>query len=214
MAPNKRSGEEAFTGLEAVIFVLVLLGISGVVLIVTNGGDAPGWVRTFPGGMVADSVYVSGDHMQPVGTVYGFPAVGRRAGKPVYYFARPDPRRLGAVQGMVSLFIGHTGAIDMDRVTVTWSGKNFSEQISKSDLVPLVCPNWTITGKYNMLPGHVADADNWMEPDEEFEILVCSSHGALPYETFTVTLSPEGTAMPLSITRTAPGRIEPVMRLG
>lgn len=209
-----QNGDNAFTGLEVLILIAVLLAAAGVLLLFMGGGQQPGWVKTFPGGMVADSVYVSGDNMQPVGTVVGFPAVSRMNNKPLIVFSRPDPKKLGAVQAMVSLFIGHTGAIDMDRVSVTWSGNGYSEKIPQSKVLPLVCPNWTIAGKYNMLPGHVADADNWMEPDEEFEILVCSSHGARSYEYFTVTLSPEGTAMPLPLTRMAPGRIDPVMRLG
>lgn len=211
---GQRRGEDAFTGLEVVILILVLLVVTGAYFILTNAGETPGWVRTFPGGMVAESVYVSGDNMQPVGSMYGFPAVSRVTGKPLMIVPGPDPKRLGAVQVMVSLFLGHTGAIDMDQVRVSWAGDGSIEQIPKTSVQPLVCPNWTVTGKYNMLPGHVADADNWMEPDEEFEVLVCTSHGARPNERFTVTFSPEGTAMPLSLTRAAPGRIEPVMRLG
>ncbi|WP_321505368.1 hypothetical protein [uncultured Methanoregula sp.] len=206
--------EDAFTGLEVVILIIVLLVIAGGFFLFMTSGETPGWARTFPGGMVADSVYVSGDHMQPVGSVVGFPAVSRINNKPLFLVPRGDPKRLGAIQVMVSLFIGHTGAIDMDQVHVSWTGDGFSEQIPKTNILPLVCPNWTITGKYNMLPGHVADADNWMEPDEEFEILVCSSRGVRPYESFTVTLRPEGTAMPLPLARTAPARIEPVMKLG
>nr|WP_320162421.1 hypothetical protein [uncultured Methanoregula sp.] len=214
MAVHNPRGEDAFTGLELVILVLVLLASVAAVIILTNPWQTAGWARTFPGGMVADSVYISGDHMQPVGSVAGFPAVSRMNNKPLFLVSRPDSKRLGAIQVMVSLFIGHTGAIDMDEVHVSWAGDGLSEQIPRTDILPLVCPNWTIAGKYNMLPGHVADADNWMEPDEEFEILVCSSHGARPYESFTVTLSPEGTAMPLPLTRTAPARIEQVMKLG
>jgi hypothetical protein len=211
---GNRNSEDAFTGLELVTGILVLLVIGGALLLLAGSGEPPGWTRTFPGGMVADSVYVSGDNMQPVGSMFGFPAVSRLSTKPLLVVSRQDPTRLGAVQVMVSLFIGHTGAIDMDQVRVSWTGDGFTEQIPRTDTLPLVCPNWTITGKYNMLPGHVADADNWMEPDEEFELLICSSRGARPYQPFTVTLSPEGTAMPLSLSRMAPPRIEKVMKLG
>nr|WP_319376956.1 hypothetical protein [uncultured Methanoregula sp.] len=206
--------DDAFTGLELVILILVLLAAVIAIIVFTNPGETPGWVRTFPGGMVADSIYVSGDHMQPVGSVFGFPAVSRVSNKPLYIVPRPDPKRLGAVQVMVSLFLGHTGAIDMDQVRVSWKGEGVTEQIARTNTLPLVCPNWTIAGKYNMLPGHVADADNWMEPDEEFELLICSSTGVRPSGTFAVTLSPEGTAMPLTITRIVPERIRPVMKLG
>jgi hypothetical protein len=214
MSVHDRDREDAFTGLELLIMVLVLVASVAGLLVFMSPGQTSVLARTFPGGMVADSIYVSGDHMQPVGSVVGFPAVSRINNNPLIHFPWQDPGRLGAVQVMVSLFIGHTGAIDMDRVNVSWAGNGLPEQIPKTEIQPIVCPNWTITGKYNMLPSHVADADNWMEPDEEFEILVCSSHGARPSEIFTVTLSPEGTAMPLPLTRTVPDKILPVMKLG
>lgn len=163
---------------------------------------------------MADSAYISGGNLQPVGSVVGFAAVNRISGDNPVVFTDPDPGKLGAVHVMISLFIGHTGAIDMDRANVSWSGPGSYELLPHSGTLPLVCPNWTISGKYNLLPGHIADADNWLEPEEEFAILACPSSGVRPYETFSLTIRPEGTAMPLTISRTAPKRIMPVMNLG
>ena len=64
-----------------------------------------------------------------------------------------------------------------------------------------------------MLPGCSADSDNWLEPGEQFEILACPSTGVQPYRTFTLTLSPDGSAMPHTVTRTVPPRMSPVMNL-
>jgi hypothetical protein len=53
-----------------------------------------------------------------------------------------------------------------------------------------------------------------LEPNEQFELTLCPSAGTLPYGTFSLNLHPFGTAMPLTVTRTAPARIQPVMNLG
>jgi hypothetical protein len=162
---------------------------------------------------VAESMYISGDNIQPVGSVFGFPAVSGTHGNAEVWFAHPDPGKLGAVRITISLFIGDTGAIDMDRVNMSWAAGSSSEQIQKTGTLLLVCPDWTITGKNNLLPGRSADSDNWLEPGEQFEILACPSTGVQPYRTFTLTLSPDGSAMPHTVTRTVPPRMSPVMNL-
>lgn len=162
---------------------------------------------------MAESMYISGDNIQPVGTVFGFPAVSGTLGNADVRFAQPDPGKLGAVRVTISLFIGDTGAIDMDRVNMSWAVSSSSEQIQKTDTLLLVCPGWTITGKNNLLPGRSADSDNWLEPGEQFDILACPSNGVKPYGAFTLTIRPDGSAMPLTVTRTVPPIINPVMNL-
>ncbi|MHB8164259.1 MAG: hypothetical protein ACYDDV_07895 [Methanoregula sp.] len=206
--------DEALTGLELVVILAVLVGGAAILLIFIGGGETPGLIRTFPEGVVAGSAYISGDHIQPVGSVFGFPTVSGPLNKAEVRFARPDPGKLGAVRMTISLFLGDTGAIDMDRVNVSWATRGSYEQIRQTSIQPLICPNWTITGKYNMLPGHSADSDNWLEPREQFEILACHSTGVQPYGTFTLTLGPDGSAMPLRVVRTVPSVIHPVMNLG
>lgn len=174
----------------------------------------PDWVHTFPGGLVAESMYITGDSLRPVGSVFGFSAMpsGNAGGMVVY--PRPDPCLLGSVQVTVALFIGDTGAIDMDRLAVAWSSGGPAEPLQKSDRAPLVCPNWTIVKKYNMLPGQTADEDNLLEPNEQFLIQACPSQAVAPYQSFTLTLHPEGTAVPLPLTRMVPAKVQPVMDLG
>jgi len=207
------SPEDAFTGLELVILIVVLVAGTVFILMIAGGG-APDLSRTFPGGVVAGSVYITGDHVQTVGDVYGFPMTSRTTGPLRIMTVREDPKQLGVVRFVVSLFIGDTGAIDMDRVRVSWNQADGSEEIQKTPPQVLVCPNWTISDKYNMLPGHTADSDELLEPNEQFEITLCPSGGVKPYGTFTITLHPEGVAAPLTIPRMAPPRIQPVMNLG
>lgn len=140
-----------------------------------SGGQVPGWIRMLPGGVVAESAYLSGDHLQPVGSVFGFPAVSGTLGNTNVRFEHPDPGTLGAMRMTVSLFMGDTVAIDMDRVNVIWAARGSDEQIGQTTSRFLICPNWSITGKYNLLPGLSADSDNWLEPGEQFEILACPS---------------------------------------
>lgn len=203
---------DAFTGLELVIVLVVIAGSGMVFLGALDAGNSGG-VRSFPGGLIADSAYISGDHIQPVGSVMGLSRVPRTMEKTELVFSDPAPDQLGAVDLTVSLFLGDTGAIDMDRVTVLWTGSEGSDVIAKTGSRTLVCPNWTIAGRNNLLPGRTADADDWLEPTEQFVLLICPARGIPANTPFVVTMSPEGTALPLRISRTTPSRIQPVMNL-
>lgn len=214
MMRGVRSGEDGFTGLELVIVLGILIGMGILLLLFFPGEGIGSPLQTFPGGLVADSMYMTGDHLQTVGNVYGFPQVSTSSGKLPLLFRQQDPGQLGAVRFTASLFIGSTGAIDMDRLVVQWTGAGASEVIPRTLSGPLACPGWIISGKYNMLPGRTADADDLLEPGEQFEITACPLQGVRPYGSISLKIQPEGTAMPLTILRMAPGRIQPVMNLG
>lgn len=206
--------DDALTGLEIVIiFLIIAVGVIALLLL-AGGHDTPSWTRTFPGGLIAESMYISGDNLQLRGEVTGFAAVTPASAPVPVLYPYPDAGRLGALGLTVSLFIGDTGAIDMDRLNVTLCTKDSCEPIQKNDRIPLVCPNWTITGKYNIMPGHSADTDNWLEPREQFAVLICPAKPLAPYESFTVGMYPDGVAAPLRIPRTVPPGVRPVMILG
>lgn len=90
------------------------------------------------------------------------------------------PNRLGTVRFVVSLFIGDTAEIGMDRLQVIWARAGKPESIRRTSAGTIVCPNWTISGKYNQLPGRTADSDDLLEPNEQFELTICPSKGILP----------------------------------
>ena len=205
--------DDGFTGLELVILVLVMIAVVALLLVHLSGG-ASDLSRTFHGGLVADSLHISGDNIYAVGNAYGFSMVRTTSGTSRIVFVHEDPGRLGAIRITVSLFMGDTGAIDMDRVQVQWISAGSSETLHRISGRTLICPNWTISNKYNLLPGHTADTDDLLEPNEQFELTLCPSRGVPPYETFSLTLQPDSATMPLSITHTAPPRIQPVMDLG
>jgi len=206
--------DDGFTGLELVIITGVILGVAAILLVHFSGSGMPAWNRLLPGGLVAESTYISGDNLQPAGNVYGFPSVNHQLGTTPVIVVRQDPASLGVVRLVVSLFMGDTGAIDMDKVRIRWNTGSGPEYIQRIPSGTLVCPNWTISNKFNMLPGRTADADDLLEPDEQFELTLCPTAGIPPYGSVSFTISPEGVAMPLTITRSAPSRIQPVMNLG
>jgi hypothetical protein len=214
MSRHQHPDDHGLTGLELVILIVVLVGFAAVLLMNLSGGDNGGRGRTFPGGFIAESMYVSGDNIQPVGNVYGFPSLSRISGRTPVVIMHEDSGSLGVVRLVVSLFIGDTGAIDMDRVRVQWNHEGDQEIIAKTISPALVCPNWTISNKFNLLPGRTADSDDWLEPGEQFEITLCPREGVPPYGMFTLVFSPDGVAMPLKVSRTVPFRIQPVMNLG
>jgi hypothetical protein len=196
------------------MILVVCAGVVVLFLLYLGGGPDSAGIRAFPGGLVPESMYVSGDNLQPAGSVYGFPAVSRTEGRIPVKITNEDAGRLGIVRLVISLFIGDTGAIDMDHLRIEWNSENNHEIISRSTGYPFVCPNWTISDKYNLLPGRTADSDNWLEPGEQFEILLCPQEGIPPYGKFSVVLTPDGVAIPLKISRTVPFNIQPVMNLG
>jgi hypothetical protein len=206
--------DEGFTGLELVIFIVVMISIAALLLVYLGSEGMSREIRVFPGGVVAESAYLSGDNLRPVGSVYGFPSVNNQWETTRVTVTREDPDSLGVVRLVVSLFMGNTGAIDMDRVQVQWNRAGGYEQISRTPAMVLVCPNWTISHKFNMLPGRTADSDDWLEPNEQFELTVCPSQGIPTSGTFILTISPDGVAIPLILTRTVPPMIHPVMNLG
>ena len=57
------------------------------------------------------------------------------------------------------------------------------------------------------------DADNILDPHEQFDLFICPEEGAAPYQQFTVAITPPEAALPLPVRITAPGRIQPIMVL-
>ena len=144
--------ESGLTGMELVILISGMILAASLLILFMNPGDPAALLRTFPGGIVADSVHISGDNLQPVGSAIGFAAVDRLSGDHPMVFTHPDPGKLGAVHVMISLFIGQTGAIDMDRANVRWSSQGSYEQIPHSRHVAACMPELDNIGKIQSAP--------------------------------------------------------------
>jgi len=149
-----------------------------------------------------------------VGGVTGFAAINGHVSDVVVRYPVANTGQLGGTEMTKALFMGNTGGVDMDQATVTWMSNGISENLRKTDKTPVVCPNWTIAGKFNMLSMQHADADNILEPNEQFELFICSSNNSAPNQKFTFVIDSAGNALPLSVTRDAPALIRPIMQLG
>lgn len=102
----------------------------------------------------------------------------------------------------------------MSHVKVQWNREAGRENISRTTTAMLVCPNWKVSNKFNLLPGRTADSDEWLEDGEQFEKTLYPQEGVLPYGSFTPVFSPDGVEVPLFITRTVTFSIQLVMNLG
>jgi hypothetical protein len=202
--------EDAFTGLEFIILIAVALVIGCAIVFFLGSNGIAG----SPRGIIANSISLSSAGIRLVGGVTGFAAINGQVSDVVVRYPVANSGQLGGTEMTTALFMENTGGVDMDQATVTWMSKGISENLRKTEKTPVVCPNWTIAGKFNMLPMQHADADNILEPNEQFELFICSSNNSVPNQKFTIVIDPAGNALPLQVTRDAPALIRPIMQLG
>ena len=208
--------EDALTGLEIVILLVVAVSIIGYLGYgeITHGKTPPVGAQQKPKqGLIANDVVAATDLLSDPGGIYGFPAVdGTIAGVPVH-FKTQNPAVLGAFELTIQPFMMNSGDIDMGHASILWVSGTDQEKLSLTQTPQLICPNWTITNKANSVPLKGANQDLFLQTDEQFTLLVCPSGHAGPYQQFTMTIEPEnGQILPL--TRTVPDGITPVTNLG
>ena len=215
MSPHQ-STESGFTVCQALIVIfVVVMGIG--VLFITQGDSDTSYekprAQILPDGVITSAVAMSGDMLTIKGDVIGFPRTDGTTGNIRYHFERQEPHKLGGVQTTVSLLLGNMGGIDMDRTQVAITTKKGTYVIPKSGTnVSMDSPNWTISSKSNWLPYQSADADNILEPNEQFGILILFPDSLSPYESFTLTMQPER-AISLSLPCNVPMAIQPHMQV-
>jgi hypothetical protein len=130
----------------------------------------------------------------------------------------PDPDKLGAVLMKVQLdslrYVWKPGAgVDLDKSTVVFVSPSGREVIPGNSAQPMKKPGWVIVQKGSTIPYQGADQDNILEPNEAFVLFVYPSIPLPPSTPFTVTISmPEQDA--LTVNRTVPVKVKPVMNLG
>jgi hypothetical protein len=105
------------------------------------------------------------------------------------------------------------GGVDFDKVRVVWESGGIAETIPRKDSRPLVCPGWTIAGKFNMLPLKSANGDNILDPNEQFEIFACPTNTTVPYQQFSLTILPSGNMAPPIVSATVPPLVQPITSL-
>jgi len=112
--------EDAFTGLELVILIVVVLA-AGVLLVVLFSGNGE---TTSPHGLIVRSVSMTSTGLRLVGGVTGFAATDGKTSDVLVRYREPDPGKRGSTELTTALFLSRivstTSGIDMDQVGVTW----------------------------------------------------------------------------------------------
>jgi hypothetical protein len=102
---------------------------------------------------------------------------------------------------------------DLSKATVVIITPDGSEKLPRRAAPPFVRPGWTITREGGVLPGTNADADEILEPNEEFTIAVSPSENLQPGTPFSLVISMPN-VHPFTLNRTVPRVLSPVMVLG
>jgi len=127
----------------------------------------------------------------------------------------PDSQRLGAVQmtirlDSVNLILDKSSGVNLDLCTVTFVSPFGREQLRMVSDRPMQKPGWTITSKTGTLPYQSADADNILEPNEQFSLFVYPSHALPPQSWFRVFVDFPN-SKEIQINNVVPSTVTPVM---
>ncbi len=101
----------------------------------------------------------------------------------------------------------------MSRATVEIATSDGTERLGRTVETPVHPGTWTIVRTGHTVPFRQADDDTLLEPGEQFDLLVYPSRPLSPGEPFGISITPPG-GVPLTVERTVPPRITPVMDLG
>ena len=195
------------TVLEAAILAVIVLLLAAVLL------HAPAVPRGSPGGLVYSAIGETGSCLMVSGDVYGYALASGNVGGTDLRCDRPDPSRMGSVACSIRLFVGDMGHVDMSRARIEVATRDGAEHLARAVETPVWPGNWTIVRTGHTIPFRQADDDTLLEPGERFDLLVYPSRPLASGESFRISIVPPG-GVPLTIERTVPPRITPVMDLG
>lgn len=150
--------------------------------------------------------------------VTGYADLSGRLGSVTVANSLPAPSRLGAVGMTIRLdsirMMRQAGTgVDLDQTQVIFDTPSGSETLRKNSAVPFTKPGWMIVSKGSTLPNGQANANDILEPNEAFGIFVYP-RTPLSYGTpFSVVIRMPNENV-LTVNRTVPAHITPVMNLG
>jgi len=209
---SSRNGSENgyMYGFIFLMSIIIILSLASFTLFVPSGYNS--------GRAAYSSLKVLTDDLALSGHVTGY-AGGLVTSAPVpAQKGLPGPQGLDAVRLNVRLSSLRTTWVpgsgdDLSKATVVLATPAGSEILPLQNARTLSRPGWSIIRKGGLLPGTSADADNILEPNEVFSILVLPSGNLLPGTPFSITMSMPD-VRPLAVNRTVPRPIKPVMDLG
>ena len=102
---------------------------------------------------------------------------------------------------------------DLSQATVVMVTPAGSETLPRRTTPPLIRPGWSVVSKNGVLPGTNANANDILEPNEQFGIVVSPSANLQPGTPFSIIMMMPG-IQPLKIDRMVPVPLRPVMDLG
>jgi hypothetical protein len=204
------AAENGYTGTLIVLISLVILLSLVMYTAFISTGYASG--RQAYAGMkrVTDNLVVSD-------TVTGYADQSGMLGQIRVDNPRPHPNDLGAVRVKIRLdsvrmmWQNDTG-VDLSRATVTFTSPAGTETLPGTTLAILKKPCWKIVEKGSILPGHDADSDDLLEPNEVFILFIYPSaplHAKTPFS-LRIEFTDEN---PLTVSRVVPDPVIPVMDL-
>ena len=199
--------EGGLTALEGAILgvVTVLLALLAVHALTVPAGP--------PAGLVYSAIGETGGCLVVSGDVYGYALASGSVGGTDLWCARPDRSRMGSVACNVRLVIGDMGSVDMSRTAVAITTPDGTERLGRTAEAPVQPGNWTIVRMAHTVPFQQADDDSFLEPGEQFDLLVYPARSLAPGESFRISIIPFGGAL-IVVERAVPPWITPVMDLG
>ena len=198
--------EQAVTVLEVLVLAgLILCGVGAAHFLSVDSGSMKG--------LVPATLQETGAALEVVGGVHGIAASDTSvAGIPVR-FPEQNPRALGGCLFTISTLVGDRGGIDMDQAMVTWITGNRTVALPPTSARPVDGPSWTIASRSHFIPYHAADGDRILEPNERFDLLIMAPEPLPPRSAITLVITSREGGYPLTVQRTVPARITPVMDL-
>lgn len=209
---GKEENERAVTLLELIILVLVIIAAGYLIFVLSSGSHTAGSSGGHTGilTVIPDE---TGKNLHVVGSTTVFTATDNNPSNVQARYPVPDPGRMGSLEAGVSLFIGDSGSVDFDKINLVWLANGSIERIPRKDSRPLVCPGWTIAGKYNVLPLKSANDNDLLEPGEQFLIFICPTSPVPAYRQFALRVEDSGGIQSPFLRGTAPVMSRPVMSL-
>ena len=212
MRRMQERNERAVTPLELIVLIIVLVSVGYLFLVQVQGSAMAGSGEGY-GGLLSLIPGGTGKYLHVVGTTTAFSATNDNPPDVHAIYPVPDPGRMGSLESTVALFIGNSGSVDFDRITLVWISNGTASVIPRKDSRSLSCPGWTIAGKYNVIPMKQANGNNILEPGEQFLIFICPDTPLPAYRQFTIRIEDSGGIQSPFLGGTAPVMNHPVMSL-